>query len=85
VRYFELAGTRYSHILDPRTGMGLTGHSSVTVVAADATTSDMLATAVDVLGPEAGRRLVEGWAGASALIGTRDATGDHWVTSRRFP
>lgn len=84
-QWVEIGGMRYSHILDPRTGQPIRGRSSVTVVAADATTSDMLATAVDVLGPEAGRRLVDGWAGASVLIGTRDAAGDHWVTSRRFP
>ena len=84
-QWVEIGGVRYSHILDPRTGQPLTGGSSVTVVAGNATTSDMLATAVDVLGPEAGRRLVDGWAGASALIGMRDGTGDHWVTSRRFP
>jgi thiamine biosynthesis lipoprotein len=84
-QWVEIGGVRYSHILDPRTGRPLTGRSSVTVVAANATTSDMLATAVDVLGPDAGRRLVDGWAGASALIGTRDDAGDHWVTSRRFP
>ena len=84
-QWVEIGGVRYSHILDPRAGRPLTGRSSVTVVAADATTSDMLATAVDVLGPDAGRRLVDGWAGASALIGTRDAAGDHWVSSRRFP
>ena len=84
-QWVEIGGVRYSHILDPRTGQPITGRSSVTVVAGNATTSDMLATAVDVLGPEAGRRLVDGWAGASALIGMRDGTGDHWVTSRRFP
>jgi thiamine biosynthesis lipoprotein len=84
-QWVEVDGVRYSHILDPRTGRPLTGRSSVTVVAGNATTSDMLATAVDVLGPDAGRRLVDGWAGASALIGTRDASGDHWTTSRRFP
>ncbi len=71
-QWVEIGGVRYSHILDPRTGQPITGRSSVTVVAGNATTSDMLATAVDVLGPEAGRRLVDGWAGASALIGTRD-------------
>jgi FAD:protein FMN transferase len=84
-QWVEIAGVRYSHILDPRTGRPLTGHSSVTVIAGDATTSDMLATAVDVLGPDEGRRLVDGWAGASVLIGTRDANGDRWVKSRRWP
>jgi len=84
-QWVEIGGVRYSHILDPRTGMGLTGHSSVTVVAADATTSDMLATAVSVLGPEKGRQLVDGWAGASALIGERTPQGDRWTRSARWP
>jgi FAD:protein FMN transferase len=84
-QWVEIGGVRYSHILDPRTGLGLTGHSSVTVVAARATTSDMLATAVSVLGPEKGRQLVDGWAGARALIGERTAHGDHWVRSAKWP
>jgi FAD:protein FMN transferase len=83
-QWVEIGGVRYSHILDPRTGMGLTGHSSVTVLAADATTSDMLATAVSVLGPERGRALVDGWAGASALIGERTPQGDRWTRSARW-
>ena len=83
-QWVEIGGVRYSHILDPRTGMALTGHSSVTVVAADATTSDMLATAVSVLGPGKGRQLVDGWAGASALIGERTPQGDRWTRSARW-
>ena len=84
-QWVEIGGVRYSHILDPRTGMGLTGHSSVTVIAADATTSDMLATAVSVLGPDAGRRLVDEWPRTSALIGKQTPDGDAWVRSARWP
>ena len=84
-QWVEIGGVRYSHILDPRTGLPVRGHSSVTVVASNATTSDMLATAVSVLGPNAGRRLVDGWRGASALIGVRSARGDRWVRSTRWP
>jgi thiamine biosynthesis lipoprotein len=84
-QWVEIGGVRYSHILDPRTGRPVRGHSSVTVVASDATTSDMLATAVSVLGPNAGRRLVDGWRGASALIGVRRAEGDRWVRSSKWP
>lgn len=49
----ELRGVRYSHILDPRTCVGLTNHALVTVVARDATTADSLATAMTVLEPAA--------------------------------
>lgn len=65
----EIAAQRYSHIVDPRTGLGLTDHSLVTVIARDCTTADTLATAVSVLGPERGLKLVETTPGAAA----------HWV------
>lgn len=55
----EIGGRRYSHIIDPRTGVGLTDHSLVTVIAKDCTTADSLATAASVLGPEKGLRYVE--------------------------
>ncbi len=55
----EINGKRYSHIIDPFTGIGLTDHSLVTVIGPDCFTADPLATTVSVLGPEAGVRLVE--------------------------
>ena len=67
-QYVEIDGTRYSHIVDPRTGIGVVGRSSVTVVAPDATTSDGMATAVSVLGPEQGLELVRSTPGTAALI-----------------
>jgi len=67
-QYVELGGTRYSHIVDPRTGIGVVGRSSVTVVASDATTSDGMATAVSVLGPEQGLELLCSTPGTAALI-----------------
>jgi thiamine biosynthesis lipoprotein len=62
----EIDGVRYSHIVDPRTGLGVVGRSAVTVVAADCTTADAVATAASVLGPEAGLELVARTAGCSA-------------------
>jgi FAD:protein FMN transferase len=58
-QYLEIEGARYSHILDPRTSIGLTNRMLVTVLAPDAVTSDSLATAISVLGPEEGLRLIE--------------------------
>jgi thiamine biosynthesis lipoprotein len=58
-QYVEIDGVRYSHLVDPRTGLGLTQRSSVTVVARDATAADALASTVSVLGPERGVQLVE--------------------------
>jgi thiamine biosynthesis lipoprotein len=53
--YFEQAGRRYSHEIDPRTAAPIAhGLASVTVVAEDCMTADALATALIVLGPQAG-------------------------------
>ncbi len=64
----EIGGTRYSHIVDPRTGLGLTDHSLVTVIADDGMTANGLSTSVSVLGPERGLKLVEETPGAAARI-----------------
>lgn len=62
----EIAGVRFSHIVDPRTGIGVVGPTAVTVIAADCATADALATAASVLGPEEGLRAVERERGAAA-------------------
>lgn len=67
-QHVVIDGRRYSHIVDPRTGLGLTDQSTVTVVAADCITADSLATAVSVLGPAPGLRLIDETPGAAALI-----------------
>ena len=56
-QYVEIDGTRYSHIVDPRTGVGLTDRIAVTVVAPNGITSDGLSTAISVLGADKGRVL----------------------------
>ncbi len=75
-RYFEIAGKRYSHIVDPRTGGALpAGHApSVTVVSLpvgdappSAAAADAWATAISVLGP--GRiELIDRHPGLEAMI-----------------
>jgi len=67
-QYVEIGGRRYSHIVDPRTGLGLTDRSGVTVVAPNGMLADALATTVSVLGPQQGLKLVEDTPGAAALI-----------------
>lgn len=58
--YFEHQGRRYSHTIDPRTGAPVRhALASVTVVHPSAMRADGLATALMVLGPEAGYRLAE--------------------------
>lgn len=67
-QHVEIAGRRYSHIVDPRTGIGLTDHSLVTVVARDGMTADSLSTTISVLGPAAGLDLVRRMRGAEAHV-----------------
>lgn len=67
-QFLEVAGVRYSHIIDPRTGRAVTGRSSVTVVARTGMTADSLATAVSVMGPGTGLAVVDGIAGAAARM-----------------
>ncbi len=58
--FFVRDGVRYSHIIDPRTGRPVTNRVvSVSIRAPDCTLADGLATAVMVMGAEAGLALVE--------------------------
>jgi FAD:protein FMN transferase len=67
-QFVEINGVRYSHIVDSKTGLGLTQRSSVTVIASDGATADGLATAVTILGPERGLKLIEQSKETEALI-----------------
>ncbi len=81
----EIGGLRYSHIVDPRTGIGLTDHSLVSVLAPDCLTADSLATAVSVLGPERGMKLIEETPGVAARILRMPGEKIEVVESSRWP
>ncbi len=73
--YFEVDGRRYSHLVDPRTGFPVTHELvSVTVVNPSCMTADALATALIVMGLEAGLELAES-EGIAAHFVTRDGEG----------
>lgn len=56
-QFVVIRGRRYAHIVDPRTGVGLTNRKQVTVLARDGITSDSLATALCVLADSEGEKL----------------------------
>lgn len=56
-RSLAVDGRRIGHLLDPRTGQPARDFGSVTVVAGDGLTADVLSTALFVLGPEEGLAL----------------------------
>ena len=66
--YFEHQGRRYGHIIDPRTGWPAEGVLGTTIVAPDAMIADILSTAVFVLGPEEGAKLINGLDGVEGII-----------------
>jgi len=80
----EIAGVRYSHIVNPATGLGLTNRIQVTIVAPQATSTDGLATAVSVVGPKRGLSLVDSLPHTAALILTKDGGETRSFTSHGF-
>lgn len=54
-QFRRIDGVRYSHIIDPKTGLGLTSPIAVTVVARRGLEADPIATAVSVMGEARGR------------------------------
>ncbi len=77
-QWVEIAGRRYGHVLDPRTGEPLPQRRQAMVVARDATLAEALSKAVLVLGEREGLALVEAQEGCEALL--VDADGGVWRT-----
>lgn len=57
-KYFTYQGQRYSHIINPKTGLPVVGAGSVSIISSSAELSDALATAVSVMGMEVGMNLI---------------------------
>ncbi|MCA8912899.1 MAG: FAD:protein FMN transferase [Planctomycetes bacterium] len=72
LRYLEIEGKRYGHIVDPRTGRPATFDGSVSVFTRDCAMADALATALFVMGPEEGLKWVRQHDGVDAIYATRD-------------
>ena len=83
-QFVEVGGKRYSHIVDPHTGIGIQGRFSVTVTAKNGLTSDGLDTTVAVLGPQRGLRLVENTPGTAVLFVRKTDKGEEAFKSKRW-
>jgi thiamine biosynthesis lipoprotein len=70
--YFEVGGIRYHHLLNPFTGFPARQCRSVTILGKDALSADALTTAVFVMGPSRGLRLIEAMEGVEGLIVSAD-------------
>jgi FAD:protein FMN transferase len=71
---FESGGVRYSHIMDPRSGMPVQGMLSVAVTTATGTAGDALDDAFFVLGPGGSRRYLNQVAGTEVFYFLSDRT-----------
>jgi len=86
-RGFDIHGTHYSHIIDPRTAQPAESVISSTVIAADPATAGALATAFSVMTPEQSRRVAASLPNIDYLLITRDGqtiTSRNW-SSRELP
>jgi len=83
-QHLDTGEQRYSHVVDPSSGMGLTEDITVTVIAPTGLESDGLDTAVSVLGPDRGLALIESRPRVAAIIIRRTGLGAEVVMSSRF-
>jgi len=83
-QFVVLDGHRYSHIINPKTGLGVEDRASVTVVARDGATADALETTVYILGPERGLKLIDETNGAAAIFIRSTPEGIKTFESSRF-
>lgn len=67
-KYVEINGKRYSHIINPKTGMPSYGLTSVTVIGPDAETCNGFSTAIMVIGKKKGLQLLRQHPAYACLI-----------------
>jgi thiamine biosynthesis lipoprotein len=82
--YFEAAGKRFSHIIDPRTGYPVNNSVvSVSIVADTCMFADGLATAIMVMGLEHGMALIDSLKGIEGFVIVRKSDHEtvHYMTN----
>lgn len=67
-RYVQIDSIKYGHIIDPRTGYGLTTRRTVTIQASNCTEADILASAVSIWGAEEGFNFLDDVPGVQAVV-----------------
>ncbi len=72
-KYAEINGTRFSHIINPKTGYPAKGLISVTIYGPSAEFSNALSTSIMILGPKIGKSLVKKYPNYHFLFITDDA------------
>lgn len=78
-RHLDFKGVRYSHIVNPKTGIGLRFHVRTTVIASNGTVSDALATAFSVSGIKRSKKFLKYFPGIKVwLVETKNGKVQSW-------
>ncbi len=67
-KFAIINGKRYSHTIDPKTGLPVTGIKSVSIISSVAELSDALATPVMVMGVHAGLDMINQMKGVACIV-----------------
>ena len=73
-KFAWINGRKYSHTINPKTGLPVTGIKSVTIVAPSAELADAMATPVTIMGVKAGLHLIDQLPGFACIIIDDDNT-----------
>lgn len=80
-KYVMIGGKKYSHTIDPKTGLPVHGIKSVTIITQIAELADAMATPVMVMGIKAGLNLINQMQGIACIIVDEN---DHIHTSKNI-
>jgi thiamine biosynthesis lipoprotein len=67
-KFVTIQGKRYSHTIDPKTGLPVTGIKSVSIISPFAELSDAMATPVTVMGVRAGLHMINQMKNVACII-----------------
>lgn len=67
-KYVMIDGVRYSHTINPRTGMPIRGIKSVTIITPNAELADAMATPVSIMGIQAGLDMINQIRNIEAIV-----------------
>lgn len=81
-QHVEIDGVRYSHVLNPKTGLGLTGRRSATVIAPHGWQADALTKGASLLSADKLVKLIDGIDGAAAFVAVKEKEDSKEVVTR---
>ena len=84
-QFIDIDGTRYSHIIDPMTGLGTTDRKSVSVVASNCMLADSVASALCILPLKQGLKLARQRDVAARFIFAADGDAAKVAATESFP